>query len=97
MAIVNRTLAQRRASSGNVIGQSVRIGSTATDPVYQIVGVVADTRWWGTTVAPLNEIYRPLEQGRASYGFVIVQSQLDTTALTRAILARYRDPLHFDK
>jgi putative ABC transport system permease protein len=85
VALVNRTLALRLAPSGKVIGQSVRIGSTATAPVYQVVGVVANTRWWGTTLAPLNEIYTPLAQDRASFGFVIVQSELDTDSLTRTI------------
>jgi ABC-type antimicrobial peptide transport system permease subunit len=54
-------------------------------PTFQIVGIVGDTRWWGTTVAPLNEVYLPFAQDRASFGFVIVRSDLDTVAVTRAI------------
>lgn len=93
IAIVNRTLARKFAPSGDVVGRSVRIGSSATAPLYRIVGVVADTRWWGTTLAPLNEMYTPLDQDRASFGFVIVQSQLDTVALTKVIRAAFHAAL----
>jgi putative ABC transport system permease protein len=84
VAIVNLTLARRLAPSGSVVGQAVRIGGSARAPLYQIVGVVADTRWWGTTLAPLNETYTPLAQHRASFGFVILKSQLDIATLTKA-------------
>ena len=87
---VNRTLAGRLAPSGHVIGQSLRIGSAEIAPTYQVVGVVEDTRWWGTTLAPLNEIYVPFEQDRAWFGFVIVESQLDTAALTKVIRAAFQ-------
>jgi putative ABC transport system permease protein len=84
VAMINRTLA-RRLGSGSTVGQSIRVGNGATAPVYQIVGVIADTRWWGTTLAPLNEVYIPFEQDRALFGFVLVQSDLDMTSITRAI------------
>jgi len=93
VAIVNRTLARRLAPDGNVIGRLVRIGTAATAPLCELVGVVEDTRWWGTTLAPLNEIYVPLEQDRASFGFVIVESQLDTLALTKIIRAAFHTVL----
>ena len=68
-----------------MVGQSIRLGNTPTAPVYEIVGVVGNTRWWGTTLTPLNEVYVPLAQHSAQFGFVIVQSDLDTVALTNAI------------
>jgi len=37
----------------------------------------------------LNEIYIPFEQDRAWFGFVIVESQLDITALTKSIRASF--------
>ena len=89
VAIVNRSLARKLMPSGNVIGQSFRVGGTATAPMYEVVGVVEDTRGWGTTLAPSNEIYIPLDQARASFGFVIVESQLDAAALTKAIRASF--------
>jgi putative ABC transport system permease protein len=85
IGLVNKTLADRLAPSGSVVGQSIRLGSTPTSPVYEIVGVVGNTRWWGTSLAPLNEVYIPLAQDSAQFGFVIVQSGLDTVALTNAI------------
>ncbi|HJU75603.1 MAG TPA: ABC transporter permease, partial [Gemmatimonadaceae bacterium] len=85
VALVNQTLAKRLDASGNVIGQSIRIGNAVTSPLVEIVGVVADTRWWGTTLDPLNEVYIPLAQDRASFGFTIVQSSLSATEVTAAV------------
>jgi predicted permease len=93
VAIVNRTLAQRLAPSGNVIGQAIRLGSAATPPAYEVIGVVEDTRWWGTTLAPLNEVYVPVEQDRAAFGFVVVESRLDTTVLTKVIRTSFNEVL----
>ena len=93
VAIVNHTLARRLAPSGNVLGQSIRVGTAVTAPVYDIVGVVRDTRWWGMTLEPLNEVYTPLAQDRASFGFVIVHSPLDLAALTRTIKTTFHAAL----
>ncbi len=93
VAIVNTTLARRLAPSGNVIGRLLRIDNAAISPAYQVVGVVEDTRWRGTTLAPLNEIYVPIEQDRKPFGFVIVESQLDTAALTKVIRASFNAAL----
>jgi putative ABC transport system permease protein len=51
----------------------------------QIVGVIADSRWWGMTLDPLSEVYVPLDQHSASYGFLIVHSTLGVAELTAAI------------
>jgi ABC-type antimicrobial peptide transport system permease subunit len=93
VAIVNRTLARRIEPSADVIGRSVRLGTAASDRPYEIIGVVEDTRWWGTTVAPLNEVYVPFEQRGASSGYVIVHSQLDTGAVTKSIRTAFNDVL----
>ena len=85
VAIVNRTLARRIAPSANVLGRLVRLGASPSDSPYEIVGVIEDTRWWGTTVAPLNEVYIPFDQRGALFGYVIVYSQLDAVAVTKAI------------
>jgi hypothetical protein len=91
VAIVNRTLARTLGSPDNVVGQSVRIGTSPTAPIHEIVGVVDDARWWGTTLARLGEIYTPLEQDRASFGFVVVESPLDSLALTGIIKRAFYD------
>jgi putative ABC transport system permease protein len=85
VALVNQTLARRLDSSGSVVGQSIRIGNAANSPIVDIVGVVADTRWWGMTLQPLNEVYIPLDQHSASFGFLIVHSTLGVAELTAAI------------
>jgi putative ABC transport system permease protein len=85
VALVNQTLAQRLESSGDVVGRSIRVGNAANSPIVQVVGVVADTRWWGMTLAPLNEVYVPLDQHSTSFGFLIVHSTLGVAELTAAI------------
>lgn len=89
VAMINRTLARKLGSLETLVGQTVRMGSAATAPSYQIVGIVEDTRWWGTTTAPLNEVYTPLAQDRAAFGFVTVESTLDQQVLTRSIKAAF--------
>jgi putative ABC transport system permease protein len=90
VALVNQTLARRLAPEGDVLARTIRVGTAVTAPLYEIVGVVADTRWWGMTLEPLNEVYTPLAQDRASFGFVIVHSPLDMTAATSAIRTTFR-------
>jgi putative ABC transport system permease protein len=85
VAIVNQTLARRLDPSGDPLGLSIRLGSGAAPSAYEIVGVVADTRWWGMTRDPLNEVYMPLAQDRASSGYLIVRSQLNVEPLTRVM------------
>lgn len=89
VAIVNQTLARRLHPSGDPVGQSIRLGTAANVAPYEIVGVVADTRWWGMTLEPLNEVYTPLEQDHASFGFLIIQSRSGLDELTRAIRASF--------
>jgi ABC-type antimicrobial peptide transport system permease subunit len=78
-------LARRLESSGDVVGRSIRVGNAANSPIVQIVGVIADSRWWGMTLDPLSEVYVPLNQHSASYGFLIVHSRLGGAELTAAI------------
>lgn len=85
VAMVNATLARKLGGLDSVVGQSIRIGSAPAAPPHEIVGIVADTRWWGTTLAPLNEVYIPFAQDRSSFGFVIVESGLDISSITRTI------------
>jgi putative ABC transport system permease protein len=78
-------LARRLEPSGDVVGRSIRVGSAADSPLVQIVGVIADSRWWGMTLDPLNEVYVPLDQHSGSYGFLIVHSTLGIAELTATI------------
>lgn len=82
VAIVNETLARKLASSGDVLGRSVRIGGSQTAAPYQIVGVVADARSLGESVQILNEIYVPSAQSVTPFGFLIVRSPLSAKELT---------------
>jgi putative ABC transport system permease protein len=85
VAIVNENLARRLAPNVSVLGQSIRVGRATPAPLYQIIGVVADTRSFGTTLDVLNEVYTPFAQDRASFAWLVVHSSLDTLALTKVI------------
>lgn len=93
VAIVNRTLAHAIDPAGHVIGRTLRVGAAASDPPYEIIGLVEDTRWWGTTVAPLNEVYIPFEVRGATYGYLIVHSQLNAGAVTKSIRSAFNTVL----
>jgi putative ABC transport system permease protein len=89
VAIVNQTLARRLDSGSGVIGQSIRLGNADNGPLYEIIGVAADTRWWGMTLDPLNEVYTPFAQDNAMFGYVVVQSSLDAATLTSVIRSAF--------
>jgi len=80
VAIVNETLAIKLASRGNVLGRRV-LTRQASLPDYEIIGVVADARSSGASTEVWDEIYIPQAQSKTHYGFLIVQSGLDSAAL----------------
>jgi putative ABC transport system permease protein len=82
VAIVNRTLAMRLDPGSDVVGRRIRIGNTDAALDYEIVGIAPDTRWWGMTIEPLDEVYVPLAQDRSSFGYLVVHSSLSAAALT---------------
>ena len=88
VALVNQTLARRLESSGDVVGRSIRVGNAANSPIVQIVGVIADSRWWGMTLDPLSEVYVPLISILRRTGFLIVHSTLGVAELTAARSSR---------
>jgi putative ABC transport system permease protein len=85
VALVNQSLARRLAPAGSVLGQSIRVGRTTPAPLFEIVGVVADTRSLGNSLEVLNEVYTPFARDQASFAWLVVQSRLDTAALTKTI------------
>ena len=80
VAIVNQLLASKLSPGGDVLGRRVLPG-WATLPDYEIVGVVANARSTGTSAETWDEIYIPVAQSKARFGFLIVQSRLDSPAL----------------
>ncbi len=90
VAIVNQSLARRLAPAGNVLGQSIRVGRATPAPLFEIVGVVGDTRSLGNSLEVLNEVYTPFARDQASFAWLVVQSPLDNAALTKTI----REQMH---
>jgi putative ABC transport system permease protein len=90
VAIVNERLARALVSGGDVLGRRVRIGASANQPPFQIIGVVADARSAGTSVEVLNEIYIPYAQSSAMINYLIVQSALDSGRLAESLRREIR-------
>lgn len=90
VAIVNRTLARRLASDGDVVGRIIERGSGDARSQYQIVGVVADARSSGATTEVWNEMYVPPTGGVSLFGYLVVQSPLDAGVIDRLL----REQIH---
>jgi putative ABC transport system permease protein len=90
VAIVNRTLARRLASDGDVVGRIIERGSGDAWIQYQIVGVVADARSSGATAEVWNEMYIPHTGGVPLFGYLIVQSPIDAVVIDRLL----REQIH---
>ena len=90
VAIVNQSLARRLAPAGSVLGQSIGVGRATPAPLFEVVGVVADTRSLGNNLEVLNEVYTPFARDQASFAWLVVQSPLDNATLTKAI----REQMH---
>jgi putative ABC transport system permease protein len=80
VAIINEALARKLAPAGGVLGRKMQIQG-APLPAYEIVGVVANARSMGTSTEVWDEIYIPYAQSAATFGFLIVASELDSAAL----------------
>ena len=90
VAIVNQQLARRLAQGNDVLGKRIRIGSSATAPALEIIGVVADARVRGESVSILNEVYIPYAQTSVSLAYLVVASPLESGPLTSAIRREIR-------
>jgi predicted permease len=90
VAIVNQALARALGDDADVLGQRIRVGSSATAPVCEIVGIVGNSRSLGDRVDILNEVYMPLTQSVDSLPYLIVKSSLAIDELTFVIRREVR-------
>jgi putative ABC transport system permease protein len=90
VAIINDAMARRHFAGRTPIGQRIRLTSLVTPnepPMRRIVGVAADVRHRGVRAEPRPEIYVPFAQAPFQEMFVVVKTDGDPTALTRAVRA----------
>jgi predicted permease len=62
VAIVNEAFARRYFDGQNPFARQLSVGSVATDPPRQVVGVVADTKQTGLDSAALPTVFVPIPQ-----------------------------------
>ena len=94
VAIVNRSLASRFWPGESAIGRRLRLGGTgdlgaAAGPVqrsvFEIVGVVADTKFASYNDTRVLGVYRPLAQAYSGSTSVVARTDGDITAAIAAI------------
>jgi predicted permease len=62
VAVVNEAFARRFFDGQNPFARQLSIGSVATDPPRQVVGVVADTKQMGLDSASMPTVFAPIPQ-----------------------------------
>jgi predicted permease len=91
VAVVNRLLAARLFRSEDVVGRRLRLGLRADAPVYEIVGVVSNTRYTGVRTLMPPTVYLPALQqpaGPATFEVRTVGDPDAFAATARAIVAQ---------
>ena len=78
VAVVNETFARRIANQTNVVGQRLWKEATPSEPaiVYEIVGVVKDTKYHNLREDSVPIVFLPSAQDPAvgSYGFLVIRT-----------------------
>ncbi len=94
-AIVNQSLARLLFAGRNPIGQSIHVPSSGTNGLYQIVGVVADARYYDLHKMPGPFIWLPLAQVAPYMPTLLVRTNRADTASVLSAVRREFDA--FDK
>lgn len=91
VAVVNQTFVSRYFGPENPIGKYVRVGFLSTDvdkipnPVFEIVGVVADIRNWDLEEPIMPEVYIPTTITSVQFPIILLRSSVDPHRLTAGI------------
>lgn len=92
VAIVNRTMAERRWPGRSAIGQRIRLpGPGDLKEPITIIGVVADARQGDWTSAPADEVYVALAQRASEFGLAnmtfVLRTASDPAPVAAAVAA----------
>ncbi len=92
VAVVNQTLASRYFGDQDPIGQRIKIGmlekqpdSPVADPVFEIIGVVADAKNRGIQDAPEPEMFIPYTITGAFERGILVRTASDPKLMLNAV------------
>lgn len=87
VAVINEALAELYWSGQDPIGRRITLNDPEGDDVdwATIVGIVGNTRHGGLDEPPRPELFLPYQQAPINYMTLVVQSELELTALTSAL------------
>ncbi len=91
LAVVNQTFVNKYLSGENPIGRQVRIASLAdfedqvADPIFEIIGVVADARNRGLQDPPGPEIWIPYTVTGSAFRGILVRTAQEPLAMLKAV------------
>jgi Acidobacterial duplicated orphan permease len=89
VAIVNQTFARQLANGANPVGKRFRVEATPYDPetVYEIVGLVKDTKYLSLQETPSPIAFRPLSQSPrpSPSGQILIRSNAPLPGLIASV------------
>jgi putative ABC transport system permease protein len=92
VAVVNQTLAKRYFGNDDPIGRQIKLVTLETDldppiknPVFEIVGVVADSKNRGIQEQPWPGVYLPYTVAGALDGSILVRTSKDPLAMVNTV------------
>lgn len=93
VVVINRTFAERHFPGADPVGRRVRFGGDPDGPLWEVVGVVADTRHFSVRDDRREAAWLPMAQLPQTLFFVVMRGAPDAdplafTADARRILAR---------
>jgi putative ABC transport system permease protein len=71
--VVNQALARKQWPGRDPLGQTLRIEDEDKDKIWTVVGVVGDIRHAGPEIAPTQEAYIPMAQGRVIQATLVMR------------------------
>jgi predicted permease len=96
VAVVNQTLASRYFGHENPIGGRIRVsllstaGEKMADPVFEIIGVVADIRNRGLEMPTEPEVFLPLTITNIGFPGILIRTASDAPSVIPAIRSEAR-------
>src|SRR5205807_8160247 len=87
VAVISESLMNRRFHGADPIGEQLRVGGSATDPPFTIVGVVGDVKQRSLALSDAGAVYHTTGQGRwvDPVQSLVVRGHGDATSLAAAI------------
>jgi putative ABC transport system permease protein len=91
VVVINQTLATRHWPNADPVGQRIRWGLTTDDPLFTVVGVVADVKQRKLGAALQPQMYVPYTQYAYRTVTLMVAGDRSPASLATAVRAKVRD------